>query len=188
MVNQPKPTAAIFGGSFDPPHQGHQKIVQKAVDTLKMDLLIILPAYRNPFKDSSMAHAQKRLEWCHHLFDDTPKVVVDDYEISQGKSVRTSQSIRHFNAQYDVKYLIIGADNLSTLTQWHEFEWLNKRITWVIATREGYPIQTEMLRSWRILEVDIPASSTAVREEQKLHDIDSKIKQSVHETIKDKNT
>ena len=185
MVNQPKPTAAIFGGSFDPPHQGHQEIVQKAAEALDIDRLIVVPAYLNPFKSTSLASAEKRLEWCHLLFDDIAKVTVDDYEIQQGRSIRTSQTVKHFNTMYEVKYLIVGSDNLSTLTKWHEFEWLNKTITWVIVTREGHPVNTGKLRSWKTLEVDLPISSTRIREEIDLHYIDNKIKQSVHETLKE---
>jgi len=185
LVNQFRPTVAIFGGSFDPPHRGHQKIVLEAVKVLDIDQLIVLPAYLNPFKQSSLASAQKRLEWCHQLFDDIQKVTVDDYEIRQGRSIRTSQSVKHFNKVYDVKYLIIGSDNLSTLTTWHEFEWLNEKIIWVIATRGKHPVNTEELRSWKILEIDLPISSTTIRKEKDLHHIDNKIKQSVQKTIND---
>jgi len=186
LVNQSKPEVAIFGGSFDPPHKGHQQIVQKAAKELDIDKLIVLPAYLNPFKDASLASPEKRLKWCHQLFDSIPKVIVDDYEIRQNRSVRTSQSVKHFNDTYNVKYLIVGSDNLSTLTKWHEFEWLNEHITWVIVTREGHPIQTEGLRSWKVLEIDFPISSTTIREKTDLHYIDNKIKQSVEKTIKDK--
>ncbi|BAF73145.1 nicotinate (nicotinamide) nucleotide adenylyltransferase [Sulfurovum sp. NBC37-1] len=186
MVNQSKPEVAIFGGSFDPPHKGHQQIVRKAVQILDIDKLIVLPAYLNPFKNVSLANPEKRLEWCYQLFDGIPKVVVDDYEIRQNKSVRTSQSVKHFNNTYSVKYLIIGSDNLSTLTKWHEFKWLNDHITWVIVTRKGHPVQTEGLKSWRILEIDFPISSTTIREKKDLRYIDNKIKQSVEKTIKDK--
>lgn len=184
MVNQSKPEVAIFGGSFDPPHKGHQQIVRKAVKELDIDRLIVLPAYLNPFKESSLASPEERLKWCHQLFDGIPKVIVEDYEIRQNRSVRTVESVKHFSEAYTVKYLIIGSDNLSTLTQWHEFEWLNRTVVWVIATREGHPIQTEGLGSWKILEVDMPISSTAVREKTELHHIDNKIKQSVQQTNK----
>jgi nicotinate-nucleotide adenylyltransferase len=52
---------AIFGGSFDPPHKGHQNIVQRALETLEIDKLIILPAYLNPFKQNSLASAKQFL-------------------------------------------------------------------------------------------------------------------------------
>ena len=151
MVNQSKPTVAIFGGSFDPPHKGHQQIVENAIKNLKIDILLVVPAYLNPFKTSSLASASKRLEWCQTLFSNSDKVIVDDYEIRQGKSIYTSQTVKHFNMTYIVKYLIIGADNLASLSRWHDFETLNAQITWVIVTRKGYDLEVIGLRDWVVL-------------------------------------
>ncbi len=184
MVNTPKPAVAIFGGSFDPPHFGHQSIVQKAIEDLEIDKLIVLPAYLNPFKTSSLASASQRLDWCHILFDKIPDVFVSDYEIKEGKSTRTSQSVKHFNTKFDVKYLIIGSDNLSTLTSWYEFEWLNSHIIWVIATREGHEINTDHLKAWKVLTLDEEANSTDIRELKTLKHVDKKIENSVKQILK----
>ena len=183
MVNQSKPTVAIFGGSFDPPHEGHQLIVEIAIEVLNIDKLIVVPAYLNPFKTSSLANAQKRLEWSHLLFDEIPNVIVDDYEIKEGKSTTTEQSVKHFNITHDVKYLIIGSDNLSTLTKWHQFEWLNTHITWVIVTRVGHPLKLNKLKSYKTITLDAKISSTDIREYKDLHHVDKKIKKSVKDIL-----
>jgi nicotinate-nucleotide adenylyltransferase len=179
LVNHQKPTIAIFGGSFDPPHKGHQLIVEKAVANLQIDQLFVVPAYLNPFKKSTLADAATRLTWCHTLFDPIDRVKVDDYEIKEGKSTVTSQSVKHFNQAYDVKYLIIGSDNLSTLTKWHAFEWLNETVTWVIVTRDNHHLDTDELNSWELLPIEAPISSTQIREEKDLKFIDEKIRESV---------
>jgi nicotinate-nucleotide adenylyltransferase len=184
LVNQSKPIVAIFGGSFDPPHKGHQRIVEMAIENLEIDTLLVVPAYLNPFKTSSLADAKQRLKWCHTLFDEISNVIVDDYEIKQGKSTTTSQSVKHFNRVFNVKYLIIGSDNLSTLTKWHAFEWLNSHIVWVIVSREGHAIQTDMLREWKILEINVPVTSTDIRDKIDLTYIDKKIKESVKNVLK----
>ncbi len=184
MVKNGKQVVAMFGGSFDPPHLGHQRIVEEARKGLEIDTLLVVPAYLNPFKISSLANAQQRLTWCHILFDDIPNVIVDDYEIKEGKSTTTAQSIKHFNIVYDVKYLIIGSDNLSTLTKWHNFEWLNAHIIWVIVTRENHSLETKNLREWKILTLEAPISSTKIRTDKTLHHVDKKIKRSVKETLK----
>lgn len=185
MVNQSKPIVAIFGGSFDPPHKGHQQIVDNAIKNLDIDKLLVVPAYLNPFKNSSLASALKRLDWCRTLFFSTPKVTVEDYEIVQGQSTTTSQTVKHFSMAYTVKYLIIGADNLSTLSQWHEFEALNAQITWVIVTREGYDLVVDELREWTLLTLNAAMSSTKIREEKDVSHVDTKIEKSVKKTLKD---
>jgi len=187
LVNQSKPIVAIFGGSFDPPHSGHQQIVQCAIDTLEIDHLLLVPAYLNPFKSVTLASASKRLKWCHTLFDNFDKIIVSDYEIRQEKSIKTSETVKHFNMAYTVKYLIIGSDNLETLTKWHEFSWLNEQVTWVIVTRKGYPLVTDILRQWKLLPLEATISSSQIRRKKELHHVDDKIKKSVQNVLQGNN-
>jgi nicotinate-nucleotide adenylyltransferase len=187
LVNQSKPTVAIFGGSFDPPHIGHQRIVQLANESLDIDRLLVVPAYLNPFKTSSLASAKQRLSWCHTLFDSLPYVQVEAYEIEEGKSTPSSQTVKHFNIAYDVKYLIIGSDNLNSLTNWHNFTWLNTHITWVIVTRENHPVTSvDALRAYKLLPLDVSVSSSKIRETKDLHYVDNTIKKSVQNVLQGK--
>ena len=183
MVKEHKPVVAMFGGSFDPPHLGHQQIVQEVVKNFDIDGLLVVPTYLNPFKTSSLASAKQRLDWCHTLFDTEEKVLVDDYEIEKGQSTYTSDSVKHFNIVYHVKYLIIGADNLASLTQWHHFEWLNANIIWVVATRDSYLLNVDELRQWEVLPLNTPISSSQIRTLKDLHYIDNKIKKSVQQVL-----
>jgi len=186
LVNQSKSTIAIFGGSFDPPHIGHQKIVMLAIEKLKIDHLIIVPAYLNPFKRFSLASATQRLSWCKILFSDFKRVIVSDYEVKEGKSITTAQTVKHYDTIYNVRYLILGSDNLSTLTKWHQFHWLNEHIIWVIITREGHTVDVHALREYKILTLDVAISSTDIRTDKTLHYVDNKIKKSVHNVLKGK--
>jgi len=187
LVNQSKHTVAIFGGSFDPPHIGHQHIVETIVKHLDIDKLLVVPAYLNPFKSFSFASAPQRLSWCRTLFSTQHKVIVSDYEINEGKSTTTKQTVEHFNTLYDVKYLVIGSDNLLALTKWHNFSWLNETIIWVIITREGYPLNVKNLRKWQILEVNAHISSTQIRNKKDLQYVDTKIQKSVQTILKGSN-
>ena len=85
---------ALFGGSFDPPHAGHDAAVKAILSALKPDLLVIMPSFLNPFKKSFSAPPQLRLRWCRALWSDAPGVEVSDYEISQNRSVSTIQSVK----------------------------------------------------------------------------------------------
>ena len=186
MGKKARESIAIFGGSFDPPHKGHQLIVSKAVAILDIDMLFIVPAYLNPFKQSSLAPANLRLQWCHILFDPLEKVSVSDYEILQGKSTYTADTVKHFQNTYDVKYLIIGSDNLESLTKWHQYEWLNNQVTWVVATRKNSSFDTGMLRKWVTIELDEEISSTHIRSTQQLDGVDNKIVDSVKQVLSQK--
>ena len=85
---------ALFGGSFDPPHAGHNAAVKAILSSLKPDLLVIMPSFLNPFKKSFSAPPQLRLRWCRALWSDAPHVEVSDYEILQNRSVSTIQSVK----------------------------------------------------------------------------------------------
>ncbi len=177
---------AIFGGSFDPPHKGHQMIADLALKMLDIDKLIILPAFLNPFKKSMLASPQQRLSWCHKIFDNVADIEICDYEIRQHRPVYTSESLRYLQQNYCVAYLIIGSDNLSTITNWHEFEWLNREITWVVVDRGEDPLPTDMLREWIPLEIDLPVSSTQIRAGGSLEMIDPRIRAEVKELLQHK--
>ena len=183
MGKEARETIAIFGGSFDPPHKAHQSIVSRAVEILDIERLIVVPAYLNPFKKESLATPDQRLEWCQTIFESEPKVTVSDYEILQGKSTYTADTVKHFQKLYDVKYLIIGSDNLASLTKWYEYAWLNEAITWAVATRKGSEFDTSILRDWVEIELDITISSTHIRDTQTLDTVDNRIVNSVKQVL-----
>ncbi|WP_291939793.1 ribosome silencing factor [Campylobacter sp.] len=91
---------ALFGGSFDPPHAGHDAAVKAILSSLKPDLLVIMPSFLNPFKKSFSAPPQLRLRWCRALWSDAPHVEVSDYEISQNVPVPTIQSVKFLLEKY----------------------------------------------------------------------------------------
>jgi len=150
---------ALYGGSFDPPHAGHVAVVKAALEKLPIDRLVIVPAYRNPFKTSVQASGEKRFEWLQKIFSSYSKVQVSDFELSQGRSVYTIETLHHYALQSDEIFLIIGADNLEKLHEWHLFEELDAMVTWVVASRGEIPIPKHMIT----LAIDVPISSTDFR-------------------------
>ncbi|WP_456404564.1 nicotinate (nicotinamide) nucleotide adenylyltransferase [Hydrogenimonas sp.] len=151
---------AIFGGSFDPPHLGHIAVMKKALDRLDIDKLIVVPAYISPFKKGHSAPPELRLKWLRAVTSFDPRIEVSDYEIrKEGKSY-TVDTVAHFKRFFDTIYLIIGADNLETLSQWHRYRDLDRMVRWVVATRAGTPVPETFIR----LDVDMPVSSTQLRE------------------------
>jgi len=179
-------SVALFGGSFDPPHLGHLSIIEKGLKLLEIDRLIVVPTFLNPFKSSSEASPFQRLKWSKELFGTISKVFISDYEIKQGKPTTTFQTLSHFQQQYNVKYIIIGADNLASIQKWHNFEILNQQIDWIIATRESHVLDTTALRAFKILNVDINISSTQIREKRNRMTIDERIERIVRELDKKK--
>jgi len=163
LFKDSKESVAVYGGSFDPPHFGHKEVVLEALNVLSIDTLLVVPTFLNPFKSDTHFTTTERLKMTKEMFEDFSDVLVSDFEINEGKSTPTAKSLTHFQKEYDVKYLIVGADNLASIDKWYNFIWINEQITWVIATRRGYKVDTSKLRAFKILEIDADISSTEIR-------------------------
>ena len=151
---------ALFGGSFDPPHLGHIAVIHTAIKELDIDKLIVVPAFVNPFKTGTHAPAKLRLTWLEAIFKDDDNVVVSDFEVKQNRAVKSIETVLHYKKSYEKIYFIIGADNLASLKQWHQFKALDNLVTWVVATRDQTPIESD----YKQLNVTYKVSSTELRE------------------------
>ena len=164
MVKVKKPRIALYGGSFDPPHVGHVAAVKRVLETLPVEKLIVMPAWCNPFKSSTVAPAEKRLAWLKKLFAEDARIVVSDLEIKEARKVPTIETVEMLRKAYDPYYLIIGADNLASVEQWHRFEALNRSVVWVVLGRgEAVPSLPSALQRVCYIPMRHEASSTAIR-------------------------
>lgn len=152
-------TIALFGGSFDPPHIGHEAIVKALVNMKEIDKIIVVPTFLNPFKSHSHASPELRLSWIKEVFNEYDKVEISDYEVRQNKSVASILSVKHFLKKYKKIYLVIGADNLESLNKWESYNELKELVTFIVASRNGIEIPKEYIT----LNIDENISSTQLR-------------------------
>lgn len=159
---------ALFGGSFDPPHNGHKAIIQEVLRVLDIDIIIIMPTFLNPFKKSSFNTPLNRLNLCKIFFKDIKKVVISDYEVNKNSSSFTIDTLNYLNKRYNIEYLIIGADNLKNISKWKDFNTINSKIIWVIATRKDYELDTSKLKRFKVININENISSTEIRKNMEL--------------------
>jgi len=152
-------TVALFGGSFDPPHIGHIEIVRKLKKLPFIQKVIIMPTYLNPFKERFYAPASIRLHWLKTIFANDNKVEVSDFEVSKNKKTPTYETVKHLLQQYDKIYVVIGADNITSLDRWYKYNQLEKMVEFIVFERKGYNIP----KGYFSIELDIPLSSTRLR-------------------------
>jgi len=162
---------AIFGGSFDPPHIGHLEVIQQAITSLNIDELIVVPAFLNPFKSNSFAPADLRLKWLKSMTKDINKVKVSSFEVDKNRAVASIETIKHFKQNNEEIFLIIGADNLASLSKWQDYETLDKMVKWVVAARDGISIPSK----YKTLEVNKDISATQLRQQVQEAYIDKNI-------------
>jgi len=152
-------TIALFGGSFDPLHVGHEAIIKALDGFMDIDKTIVIPTFLNPFKSSSHASAQERFNILIKRFKDIENVEISDYEIKQKTKVASIKSVKHFLKIYEKIYLVVGADNLASLKKWQCYEELNNLVTFIVVTRDNIQIPKEYIS----LHVEVDISSTKIR-------------------------
>ena len=119
----------IYGGTFNPPHLGHQAAADTAVKQLGLDKLILIPAAIPPHKElpESTPAGEHRLEMVRKMADalEMPGVAeVSDMEMNrQGKSY-TADTLKEIRQQYpDAElWLLMGTDMFLTLQHWYHPE------------------------------------------------------------------
>ena len=176
-------TIALFGGSFDPPHIGHEAIVKALINFKEIDKVIIMPTFLNPFKSKFYAPASLRIKWLKDVFNDYKNVEISSYEVDSAKAVTTITSVKHLLKSYKKIYLVIGADNLDSLHRWKKYDELKELVTFIIAPRDSIKIPSNFLR----LKVDEEISSTRLRENIELSKLPKKCAQDIYKYYKENN-
>ena len=172
---------AVFGGSFDPPHIGHNSIVDVALLELPIDKLFVVPTFLNPFKSHFHLEPTTRFELLKELFEENKKVEICDYEIKQKKKTSTFETILFLKASYNIEkiYLIVGADNLKNIHLWYNFLELKELVSFVVVTRDDTALENEYLDTLTVLNLEEKVSSTDLRKNMNLDLIPLKLKEKV---------
>ena len=128
----------IFGGSFDPVHREHIALVRAAINSLRLDKLLVMPAKKPPHKPwKTLSSDVDRLQMCRLAFSEIPEVEVSDYEMEQGGTSYTYLTCRHFKEEYPEAELfwLVGGDMLRDFPTWKEPEDILNNATLAVCGR-----------------------------------------------------
>lgn len=129
----------IFGGSFNPPHLGHQVLMLLALESKEIDKVLMIPTYKHAF-DKGLAPFADRMKMCEaaaSVFGE--RVEVSSVESTlEGKS-RTLHTLEHLKAQgFSEMRLLIGADILGETHLWHKWDEVIALAPALVFKREGH--------------------------------------------------
>lgn len=113
----------VYGGSFDPPHQGHVHVLRSAMEHGRLARCLVVPAARSPFKSKGPSlDDEARLELVRAAFADIPGVVVDARELRRPPPSYTIDTLRELAVEHAAArlVLVVGSDNLPDLPRWRE--------------------------------------------------------------------
>lgn len=159
----------IFGGTFNPIHNGHLAIAQVSLERLNLDKVLFVPCYLPPHKGNrGIVDAHKRYQMVKLAIKDNPCFDISDFEIRQKGRSYSIKTVKYFKDRFDRRtkfYFLIGGDSLNSLHIWKNINELNTIVTFVSINRKGYKNKNPQYRIRNIETLDLGVSSSYIRRE-----------------------
>jgi nicotinate-nucleotide adenylyltransferase len=154
----------LFGGSFNPIHQGHRLVVEETLRRLDLDAIWVLVTPGNPLKDNhDLAPLADRVTAARQLLDH-PRVRVTGFEAAHGFTY-SWQTIRFLTDSMPDRHFvwIMGADNLVNFSRWERWRDIAAMVPLAVYVRPGsgrlapVSMAASALAQWRVDEDDATA-------------------------------
>ncbi len=162
------PRIGIFGGTFDPIHNGHLQVAEEVRRALQLDRLLMVVA-NEPWQkqDRPVTPAEDRYAMVVAALVDHPGLEPSRMELDRGGPSYTVETVRELLAeQPDAEhFVVVGADVVGGLSSWHEESALRKLVILAVVDRPGAPAVVTP-PGWRTVLVPVESldvSSTGLR-------------------------
>ena len=174
----------LFGGTFDPVHNGHVAMAKVLLETFVDAQVHIIPNHQSPHKESS-EDSHHRCKMLELVMQDIPDARINLIEMHRSEPSYTIDTLKYFRSQFGEQeslVLCLGVDAVGGLERWHEKTYLPRLCHLCILNRSSYTMNlSEVVSSfidtddldllfnqsfglrYSLLTPDISVSSTAVR-------------------------
>ena len=174
------PRIGLFGGTFDPIHNGHLHIARSFADELDLESVILLPAGDPYHKTTPRTAANHRLAMAEIAAQADSRLAVSDCDIVRQGATYTHDTVQIFRQHFPAAelWLLIGMDSLLQLHTWHRWQNLVRQCRIAAASRPGSSLAQAPapLQSWlaealpqgrlHILQAEpLPISSSQIRQQ-----------------------
>lgn len=161
----------LFGGTFDPVHNGHLLAAQSALEAAKLDEVWFIPTLSPPHKVQPGADSRQRREMLEAAIAGNPFFRVEDIELLREGTSYTVDTVTALQELYpDVMfYWIVGSDMVKDLPNWRKIDELAERLSFIGLERPDQPGDDTLLPTFirrRLLRAAMPPmgiSSSEVR-------------------------
>lgn len=149
----------IFGGSFNPIHNGHIALAQQLRKAAALDEVWLMVSPQNPLKqESDLLADHLRFMMAQKAVEDVEGIVASDFEFHLPKPSYTWITLQALSQHYPDRefVLMIGGDNWAHFTRWYHWKDILRQYDVVVYPRDEYPgtVDSELY----------PVSSTEIRE------------------------
>lgn len=167
----------FFGGTFNPPHIAHRKMLEAIAGLPEIDRVLVAPTNIPPHKEvpGMFATKEQRLFMCELLCDGVKKAEVSDIEFKRNGKSYSFYTLSELKEQYGDVAMLIGGDMVTSFTTWHRYEEILKIAAFYVVRRKGtdntdFDQNVELLMAKggniKVLELEFPeVSSTEIRDD-----------------------
>lgn len=159
----------LFGGSYNPIHQGHINASLKAYEAINADEVWLIPRKYN-YDGSLLLDGNIRIKMIKMAIKDLPQFKICKIELNDDKkeliyTYNTAKALLKKYPNIDF-YFLIGADQLNNLVHWYKAKELTQLFKFVCYLRPGHPLDYEIAKEYNVKVLDgsqIDVSSTSIR-------------------------
>ncbi|MDR2296440.1 MAG: nicotinate-nucleotide adenylyltransferase [Clostridiales Family XIII bacterium] len=131
----------VFGGSFDPVHNAHLAVAERAFAAAALDRLLFMPVHDQPFKrGAGLSAGARRMDMLRLATRGDARFGTADTELARGGvsyTIDSLRAIRDEGAAGDEIFFLLGADMLLMLEKWYEADALLREFSFIAAYRPG---------------------------------------------------
>ena len=128
----------IFGGSFNPIHNGHIKLARQLRERAGLDEVWLMVSPQNPLKQASdLLDDEKRMQMARLALENEPHIIASDYEMHLPKPSYTWNTLQALSKDYPDRefVLLMGGDNWALFDRWYHAEDIKKNYRIVVYDR-----------------------------------------------------
>jgi nicotinate-nucleotide adenylyltransferase len=134
---------AIFGGTFDPIHNGHLRLALELKQHLRLDEMRLMPSHRPPHRDAPSVSSEQRVELVRAAIAECPALQLDERELKREKASYTIDSLISLRAELGEEVSLawaMGMDAFAGLNTWHRWRELLDYAHLVVVGRPGFEV------------------------------------------------
>jgi nicotinate-nucleotide adenylyltransferase len=144
---------AIFGGTFDPIHNGHLRIAEEVADALDLRQVRLIPSGTPPHRAAPAFSAAQRLQFCELAAKGNARLRIDASEVHKTTPSYTIETLETLRKTYQTapQVLILGADAFLGLAKWHRWQEILNFAHIALVARPGFDVAAQLPAELKVL-------------------------------------